>query len=91
MKAELGKAKKAVRKAKKAVEALEQKSYNLRVQETEARLAEELAEVWREYCQEVWAEALNLAGISTTSEWQRAENIYYPPRHPRSSSSTFGL
>ena len=50
MKAELGKAKKAVRKAKEAVEALKQKSYNLRVQETEDRLAEELAEVWREYC-----------------------------------------
>ena len=41
-------------------------------------MAKELAEVCREY-QEVWTEALNLAGIPVASEWRRAENIYYPP------------
>jgi len=42
-------------------------------------LAEELAEVYRDYCQEVWAEALNLVGAPVDSKWRKAENIYYPP------------
>ena len=41
-------------------------------------MAEELVEVYRDYCQEVWAKALNLAGVPTASEWRKAENIYYP-------------
>jgi len=43
-------------------------SYNLGLEETEIRLAEELAEVCREYCKKVWMEALNLVGVPTTSE-----------------------
>ena len=78
MKAELEKAKKAAWMAEKASEALEQKSYNIRVQETKTCLAEKLAEVCREYYQELWTEALKLAGILTTSEWWKAENIFYP-------------
>ena len=39
---------------------------------------EGLAKVCRDYCQEVWAEALNLAGIPTASEWRKAKNIYDP-------------
>ena len=27
----------------------------------------------------MWTEALNLVGVTATSEWRRAENIYYPP------------
>ena len=41
-------------------------------------MAKKLAKVCRDYCQEVWAEALNLAGVLVTSEWRKAENIYYP-------------
>lgn len=78
MKVELGKAKEVAQAAKEAVEASEQRSYNLGVQETEAHLAEELAEVCSEYCQKIWTEALNLAGVPATSEWQKSENIYYP-------------
>ena len=54
--------------AKEAAEAVEQASYNLKVQETEVRLADELAEVCRDYFQEVWVEALNLAIVPVTSE-----------------------
>lgn len=53
LKAELRKAKKAAWVTKESAKALEQRSYNLKVQETETRLAKELAEVYREYCQEV--------------------------------------
>ena len=47
------------------------------MEEIEVRLAEELAEVCRDYCKEVWVEALNQVGIPATSEWRLAENIYY--------------
>ena len=48
------------------------------MQETEVRLADELAEVCKDYCKEVWLEALNLAGVPTTSKWREARNVYYP-------------
>ena len=62
-----------------AVEALKQASYKLGVRETEVRLADELVEVCRDYCKEVWLEALNLAGVIATSVWREARNVYYPP------------
>ena len=49
--------------AKEAVEALEQASYVRGVQETEIWLADELAEVCRDYCKEVWAKVLNRARV----------------------------
>ena len=64
--------------AKEAVEALKHASYDLKVQETKVHLVNELAEVCRDYCQEVWMEAFNLAGVPATSEWRKAENIFYP-------------
>ena len=42
-------------------------------------MADELAEVCRDYYKEVWLEALNLAEVLATSEWRGARNIYYPP------------
>jgi len=77
LKAELQKAKKAARVAKEVVVAEETASYERRVQETEIRLADELAEVYKDYCKEVWAEALNWAGVFTTSEWKSVDNIFY--------------
>ena len=78
LKAELEKAKEAAWVAKAAAEASEQRSYDPSIQEIEAHLMEELARVCREYWQEVWAKALNLAGVPIASDWRRAENIYYP-------------
>ena len=77
MKAELTKAKEAAQEAKEATKASEQKSYNLGVQEIEARLTEELAKVYKEYHHEVWIKALNLARVLAASKWRKAENIYY--------------
>ena len=65
-------------RVKEAVEASKLESYELGVQETEVRLANELAEVCRDYCKEVWMEALNLARVPTTSKWRQAGNVYYP-------------
>ena len=64
---------------KEAIEASKMESYELGVQETEVCLADKLVEVCREYCKEVWMEALNLAGVPATSKWRQAGNVYYPP------------
>ena len=68
MKAKLKKAKEAARAAKEAMEASKQATYNFRVQETKVHLAEELAEVCKDYCQKVWTEVLNLVRVPTASE-----------------------
>ena len=52
------------------MEASRQASYNLGVEETEIRLAKELAKVCRDYCKEMWMKALNLAGVLAASEWR---------------------
>ena len=77
--ANLEKAKAATQMAEEAIEASKQASYELGVQETEVQLADELAEVCRDYCKELWLKALNLAGVPATSKWREARNIYYPP------------
>ena len=77
-KAKLQKAKDATRVAREVSEVAEATSYERGVQKTEIRLMDEVAEVCRDYCKEVWAEALNWVGVSATSEWRSAENIFYP-------------
>ena len=52
-----------LQKAKEAAEAERQASYTLSVEETQARLTEELAEVCRDY----WDEALNVVGAPANS------------------------
>ena len=47
---ELRKAREAVQLVKEVAEAKKQASYTLRVEETQARLTEELSAVCREYC-----------------------------------------
>ena len=56
--------------AEEAAEASKQAAYKLGVQEIEVRLANELAKVCRDYCKEVWLEALNLVGVPATSKWR---------------------
>ena len=78
LKADLEKAKKDARTADEVEKVAKQASYDLGVREMGIRLAEELAEICRDYCKEVWAEALNQAGVPAASEWRNAENIFYP-------------
>ena len=63
--------------AKEAIEAEKQASYALGMEETQARLIEELAKVCRDYCMVTWAEALNLATVPADSEWRQLRNVYY--------------
>jgi len=76
--ADLEKVKAVAWMVEEAVKASKQASYELGVQETEVQLVDELAEVCRDYCKEVWLEALNFVEVPTTSEWREARNVYYP-------------
>ena len=78
LKAKLEKAKAVTQTAKEDAEASRQASYNLRVEETEVQLTEELVKVCRDYCKETWMEALNLAGVPADLEWRQAGSVYYP-------------
>ena len=78
LKAELQKVKDAVRVAKEATEAAEMASYDRGVLDTKTQLAEEVAEVCRDYYAEVWPEVLNRVGVPTSSELRSTENIFFP-------------
>ena len=77
LKVELQKAKDATRMAKEASEVAETASYKCGVMETETRLAEEVAGVYRDYCAEIWAEALNRARVPANFELRRVENVFF--------------
>ena len=70
---ELQKAKEEVQLAKEAAEAEKKASYQLDVEETEIRLAEELLEVCRDYCDVTWDKALTVAEVPTNSILRRQE------------------
>ena len=58
---ELQKAKEAVQLVKEATEAEKQATHTLGVEETQAKLTEELSTVCRDYCDISWGKALNAA------------------------------
>ena len=47
------------------------------MEETQARLTEELSIVCRDYCNISWDKALNAAGVPVSSNLRRPESIYY--------------
>ena len=63
--------------ANEASGAAEEAAYECGVLEIETRLAEEVAGVCRDYCTEVWAEALNRARVPIDSELRRTKNTYF--------------
>ena len=65
--------------AKEAAEAKKQASSFLGVEETQVRLAEELVEVCRDYCNATWDEAFNVVGVPADSAWRQHGSIYYHP------------
>ena len=77
---ELQKAKEEVQLAREAAEAEKKVSYQLGVEETKIRLAEELSEVCQDYCDVTWDKALTDAGIPTDSALRLPESIYYHPQ-----------
>ena len=77
---ELQKAKEEVQLAREAAEAEKKVSYQLGVEETEIRLAEELLEVCQDYCDMTWDKALTVAGIPADSALRLPGSIYYHPQ-----------
>ncbi|XP_050290812.1 uncharacterized protein LOC126729162 [Quercus robur] len=59
-------------------EAEKKAAHQLRIQETEARLSEEIPEVCKDYCSISWAHALDAAGIPANSVLRLPEKVFYP-------------
>ena len=79
LKTKLQKGKEAIQLAKEAAEVEKQVAYALGVEETLARLTEELAKVCRDCCDATWDKTLNVAGVPTNSAWRQLGSRYYQP------------
>ena len=77
---ELQKAKQEIQLAKEAAKAEKKTSYQLGVEETEIRLAEEILEVCRDYCNTTWDKALIAAGVPANFALKLPGGIYYHPQ-----------
>ena len=62
--------------AREAAKVAEEVAYERGVEETEIRLAEEVARVCKDYCTETWTEALNNVEVPTDSKLRKAESIF---------------
>ena len=80
LKVELQKAKEEAQLAREAAEAEKKASYLFDVEETYVRLAEEVSEVCRDYCDVTWDKALTVAGVPADFVWRLLENVYYHPQ-----------
>ena len=85
LKAALQKAEDEIRRVKEeaqliqeAAEAEKKAAHQLGIQETEARLSEEIPEVCRDYCSISWAHALDAVGIPADLALRLPENIFHP-------------
>ena len=76
---ELRKAKEVVQLVKEAAKTEKQVAYMLGVEETQAKLTEELSAVCREYCSISWGKALDVSGVPEGFDLRRPESIYYDP------------
>ena len=76
---EFWKAREAVQLVKEAAETEKQAAYMLGVEETQARLTEELSAVCRDYCSISWGKALDATEVPMGSDLRRPESIYYDP------------
>ena len=74
---ELRKAREAAQLLKETTEAEKQATYDLGVQETQARLIEEFSTVAKDYCDITWGKALGVAKVPADSNLRRPESIYY--------------
>ena len=75
---EFQKAREVVQLVKEAAEAEKQVAYTL-VEETQARLTEELSTVYKDYCDISWGKAFDVVGVPADSNLRRPESIYYDP------------
>ena len=79
LKKKLEKVEKAKDQAEKARDQAEQDGYNVGVVEIKEALKAEVLGVCRNYCLQVWNEALNEAKVETSSILRKAKSVYYPP------------
>ena len=70
--------KKKLEETEKARDKAEQEGYDIGVAETEKTIRVEVSGVCRNYCLQVWNEALNQAKVEASSALRRAESVYYP-------------
>jgi len=49
------------------------------VKEIKDALKAKVIGVYRDYCLQVWTEALNLAEVEASSNLRKKKNIFYPP------------
>ena len=75
----LRKAREAVQLVKEAAEAEKQVAYTLGVEETKAKLTEELSAVCRDYCDISWGKAFDVAGVPVNYDLRQPKSIYYDP------------
>ena len=80
LQAELKKAKEEFQLAKEATEAEKKASYQLGVEETKIRLAEELSEVCRDYYNTTWDKTLTAVGVPADSVLRLLGSVYYHPQ-----------
>ena len=64
--------------AQEAAKAVETAAYERGVLETEARLTAEVTMVCRDYCVEIYNQALDRARVLTDSDLRRVDQVYYP-------------
>ena len=64
--------------AREAAKVAKEVAYEHGGEETKRRLAEEVAEVCRDYCTESWTEVLNCPGVPADSELRKAESVFFP-------------
>ena len=96
---ELQKAKEVVQLVKEAAKTEKQVAYMLGVEETQAKLTEELFAVCREYYGISWSKAVDAAEVPVDSDFRQPESIYYNPEicelsgpsssHPEQATQAF--
>nr|POE91084.1 hypothetical protein CFP56_14537 [Quercus suber] len=69
--------KEGARGQKEEIKKAEKVAYKLGQAETETSLQSQLKEFCRGYCQEVWAKALNVAEVNSSSELRNPKRIIY--------------
>ena len=79
LKVELQKAKEEAQLAREAAEAEKKASYQLGVEETQVRLAKELSEVCKNYCDMTWDKAMTVVEVLADSVLRLPEKVYYHP------------
>ena len=65
--------------AEAARDKAEEEGYEAGVVETQASLKAQIPGVCKLYCSHVWEDALKQAGVEVSSDFWKAENVFYPP------------